>query len=159
MNKPAPTLADRVALMAATGGGVGYAPVAPGTFGSLWGPLLMYAWQLTGWPLPTSVLLGVVLFVIGVPICNRAAAVLHAKDPGCIVFDEIAAFPFVFAVVEVTWLSAAIGFAWFRLFDISKLWPGKRLEHLPGGIGVMADDTIAGIYAGIALWLTMWAIG
>ena len=107
----------------------------------------------------TGLLLAVPIFAIGVPICNRATAVLKAKDPGCIVFDEVAAFPQVFAVVEVTWLSAAIGFAWFRLFDISKLWPGKRLEQLPGGLGVMADDTIAGMYAGVALWTTMWAIG
>lgn len=149
---------DRALLLAATGGGVGYAPVAPGSVGSLWGPLMMFGWQQTGWPLWTSLLLAAALFAVGVPLCHRAAALLNAKDPGCVVFDEIAAFPLVFAAVEVTWLSAIVGFVWFRLFDVVKPWPCRRLEQLPDGWGVMADDAMAGVYAAAALWGTMWAV-
>lgn len=75
------------------------------------------------------------------------------------VFDEIAAFPLVFAAVPVNGPTALLGFAWFRLFDIWKPWPASRLDKLHGGLGIMADDAAAGVYAGIALCLTAWSLG
>jgi len=132
-------------------------PVAPGTFGSLWGPPL--AWGFQQLPQGVELLLSVLVLVIGVPICGRAARVLGQEDPGSVVFDEIAAFPLVFAAVPVNGPTALLGFAWFRLFDIWKPWPASRLDKLHGGLGIMADDAAAGVYAGIALCLTAWSLG
>jgi len=146
---------DRLVLALATGFGAGYVPYAPGTVGSLWGVLMMWGWQragLLGW-WNGALLAG--LLLIGVPLCERAARILAVNDPGAVVFDEIAAFPVVFAVVPLSPVSAAAGFVWFRLFDILKPWPIRWFDRLPGGWGIMADDLAAGLAAAIALWATM----
>lgn len=144
-------------MLLATGLGFGAAPKGPGTVGSLWGPPLAFGMQqagLAGWTWAAGALL---IAIVGVPICGRAAAILDKKDPGCVVFDEIAAFPLVFAWTEVTWETAILGFGLFRLFDIWKPQPIRRFERLPGGWGIMLDDLIAGMYAALALvLLTRW---
>ena len=150
------TLSGRIAVFVATGFGVGFAPFAPGTFGSLWG--LPLVWTLLKLPLFYRLGLPILLIIIGIPICGKAAKVLGVKDPGAVVLDEIAAFPVVFLAVLLghvpfTWITAGVGFVLFRLFDITKLWPARQLEFLPGGTGVMADDLAAGIYAGCLLGL------
>ena len=143
--------------MLGTGLGVGNAPVAPGTFGSLWG--LPLVWGLKQLPPTGYWAVAAMIVPVGVWACGRACRVMQKHDPGAVVIDEIAAFPIVFAAVDFTPWSAVLGFIWFRLFDISKLWPVKRLEELPGGWGVMADDLGAGVYAGAALWLTVYLTG
>lgn len=153
------SLADRAALLLATGLGIGYIPWAPGTFGSLWG--LAFVWGLMHLPVIASLVLALFAILLGVPLCGRAAKLLGKVDPGYVVFDEIAAFPIVFASVPAGWVrfdwqTALAGFLLFRLFDITKPWPARRLEHLPGGWGVMADDLAAGVYAGGALALVAW---
>jgi phosphatidylglycerophosphatase A len=75
-----------------------------------------------------------------------------------VVCDEIAAFAIVFALTPVTWMTAAVGFAWFRVYDIAKPWPISRLERLPGGWGIMADDLLAGVFAAAALHGTLWLL-
>ena len=75
------------------------------------------------------------------------------KDPGQVVFDEIAAFSVVFLFVPISLRSAILGFLLFRLFDVWKPWPARRLERLPGGLGIMADDFAAAVYAAGGLWL------
>ena len=151
------SLADRTVLWLATGLGVGNVSAAPGTLGSLWGPPLVWGMQeagLAGWTWGAAAL---VLVLAGVPICGRASVILRRKDPGCVVFDEIAAFPVVFAVTHVDWATALAGFALFRLFDVWKPWPIRRFEQLPGGWGVMADDLVAAVYAALGLWLASHA--
>jgi phosphatidylglycerophosphatase A len=95
------------------------------------------------------------IFLAGVAICHRAAREFNGKDPKQIVFDEIAAFPIVFLFVPINWATAIYGFIWFRLFDILKPWPIKKVESLPGGLGIMADDFVAGVYAAAALMFTI----
>ena len=112
---------------------------------------MVWVWQQAGWPLWSNALLGVVLFLVGIPLCTRAAQLMKAKDPGGIVFDEIAAFPFVYLFVEVTWFSAVVGFALFRILDILKPGPCAELDKLPNGLGIMADDSAAAIFAAFAL--------
>jgi len=124
--------------------------VAPGTFGSLVG--LPVAWGARQFPFGWQLAFAAAFFLLGIPVCRRAAELLHAKDPGAVVFDEIAAFPVLFLFAPFTWRSAIAGFVLFRLFDITKPSPCRRLERLPGGWGIMADDLIAGLYAGGALW-------
>ena len=95
----------------------------------------------------------VALFVVGVPLCTAAVKRLGGKkDPGCIVFDEIASLPITFFLVPMTEpLVVLAGFALHRLFDITKPPPARQLESLPDGLGIMADDVIAGIYSNLAL--------
>ena len=133
------------------GCGLGLAPVAPGTFGSLAGlPLAWGMWQLPEWG---RLLAPLLCFAVGVPICGFAARRLGLKDPGAVVFDEIAAFSVVFLAVEMNLATGVLGFVLFRVFDILKPWPVRQLERLPGGWGIMADDFAAAAYAGGILWL------
>ena len=150
------SLLDRVAWLYATGCGVGLAPKAPGTFGSLLGPLVVAGWQSLSRPMHESVIVTVAGILLGVAAAQRTARRCGLEDPGCVVCDEIAAFAIVFVMTPVTWTTAAVGFAWFRVFDIAKPWPIHRLERLPGGWGIMADDLLAGVFAAAALQGTLW---
>jgi phosphatidylglycerophosphatase A len=143
----------------ATGFGAGYVPLIPGTVGSLWGlPLVwLLQWGVAD-PLIRAVI-AAILFFAGILICGAAAKRFEKEDPGQIVFDEIAAFPIVFLFVPLSPLTAVIGFILFRFFDILKPWPIPKIERMPGGLGVMADDLVAGIYAAAGLLLTHQVLG
>jgi phosphatidylglycerophosphatase A len=103
------------------------------------------------------------LVVVGIPISTAAGRVLGGKkDNQAIIWDEIVTVPLVFLLVPLTsWKVAIVGFVLHRLMDITKPPPARQLEHLPDGVGVMADDVIAGLYACGALalvaWLNDWA--
>ena len=141
-------------LLVATCGGVGRAPVAPGTAGAALGvPLAMLTGAAATWaagPGGTSFALAA-LCLVGVPICSRAAALLgRGEDPGAVVYDEMVALPLVLLPVppaarSVACLAAA--FVLFRIFDIAKPFPCRRLERLPAGWGIMADDWAAAAWA------------
>jgi phosphatidylglycerophosphatase A len=155
---------QRVLVLIATGFGVGYARVAPGTFGSLLG--LPFAWGLcaAGWHPALFAALAAAVFLLGVWASTAAGAHFGRHDPPACVIDEIAAFPVVFGGVALglypfSLLSAALGFGLFRLFDIWKPPPVRALERLPRGWGVMADDLMAGVYAGVCLWVAMTLYG
>ncbi len=153
----------RLAVWLATGGGVGFVRWAPGTFGTLLG--LPLAWAISLLPLWGRVPAIVGLIAVGVPICSVAARRLGSKDPGAVVWDEIAAVPLTFAATSFDRspgsLAAvlALGFVLFRVFDILKPPPAGWLERLPGGWGIMADDLAAAIYAGACLHGLMWLLG
>lgn len=145
--------ADRLVLLLATGLGVGRLPASPGTFGSLWGlPLAMGLEPLKATPTVYTLSLAALLLA-GVPICGRAARLLELKDPGPVVYDEFASLPLAFIGVGLSWPVLIGGFLLFRLFDIWKPWPLRRMEQFPGGWGIMADDMGAALLAGVALWL------
>ncbi|WP_437225739.1 phosphatidylglycerophosphatase A family protein [Planctomicrobium sp. SH661] len=154
MSEPAATstapasLGDRALNILATGFGTGYFPRGPGTVGSLLGPPLIWLLGTDGTRPLITVLCGIVFFLIGIPICNAGIRVLHAKDPQQVVFDEIVAFFWVFLLVPINIGTAVSGFLLFRVFDILKPWPIRRLEWLPRGLGIMADDAVAGMIAG-----------
>lgn len=124
----------------------------PGTVGTLWG--LPLAWQLSlHAPAWLQGMVTLALVAVGVPLCTRAAAQLGGKkDPGSIVWDEIASFPIVFWGHAMTPLTLALGFVLHRLFDITKPPPTRVLERWPRGWGIMADDLMAAVYANLALW-------
>lgn len=153
---PPPEPGPFTGLMAAlaTGLGLGLIPVAPGTFGSLLGPPLV--WALRTIPsLPGQIVVSILVVAVGVPICGFGERWFRRRDPGGVVYDEIAAFPIVFAFAPFTWTTAVLGFVLFRLFDIVKPWPVRRLERLPGGWGVLLDDLAAGLQAAIALQIIL----
>ncbi len=145
------SLSDRLILLLATGFGLGYVPFAPGTFGSLAG--LPLAWGLQFLPVWGQILAAAICYAVGVPVCSRAARLLGEKDPGAVVFDEVAAFAVLFLGAGVNLVSAAVGFVLFRVLDVVKPWPARPLERLPGGLGIMADDFAAAVYAAGVLWL------
>jgi phosphatidylglycerophosphatase A len=150
----------------ATGLGVGFLRPAPGTLGALWGvPLWLAIAQLPGFAAQlAAITLGVAL---GVPICTRAARAIaardpaaDAKDPQSIVWDELATLPIVYACAPLasdTVAGLLAGFALHRLMDITKPWPCRQLESLPGGLGIMADDVMAALYAG-ATYHVAWRL-
>jgi len=145
-------VSDKVALLFGEGFGFGRAKKAPGTFGSLWGiPIGWAFWKLeVHWSVRLVVF--ALMFVPGIVICNRCATLRQTKDPGSVVWDEITAFPLVYLLLTLNWWWLLTGFALFRFFDIAKPWPIRSFERLPGGLGIMADDQIAGLYAGAILW-------
>jgi phosphatidylglycerophosphatase A len=149
---------DRLLCLVAAGGGLGYLPRAPGTYGSLLGPLLVGLAQWGGIAgLRDLALLGVIWFLLGTGLSSRAIRVSGIHDPQFVVCDEFFAFAWVYLWIPVTWPTAIAGFALFRLFDIWKPGPVGWAERLPGGWGVMADDAVAGLLAGGCLWgLVQW---
>lgn len=148
---------NQFVLFLATGCGLGWIPFAPGTFGSLGGLVLVYGLlQLPVW----GYVLGEMAFIaVGIWICTRAGQLMGRLDPPSVVWDEIAAFPIVFAAIPFNPWTAVLGFIWFRVFDIAKPFPINRLERLPRGWGVMSDDLMAGVYAALALRATIWLGG
>lgn len=148
-------LTSSVAGWLACGLGSGLAPVAQGTFGSL---AAILPWLLLRQlPLPWYVLALVLGLAVGVWACERAGRALGVDDHRSLVWDEfvgqwIALLPALLA----PWWAVAAGFALFRLFDVWKPWPIRWLDRrLKGGLGVMTDDVVAGIFAAIVLWLLL----
>ena len=143
-----------MALAIATALGVGYAPLAPGTFGSAVGLLIWFA--LPSSPLVQAAVI-VALFVMGSWSGSVAERHFGRTDPGHVVIDEVAGMLTTLFLVPVGWVGAIGAFFLFRISDIIKPYPANRLEALPGGIGIMADDVMAGVYANLALRLTLAA--
>ena len=147
----------RLAVFLSSAGYTGFVPFAPGTVGSIVG-LGVYAalrWAHAG-PL-VEVL--VIVALIGIGVWSATAAERHfgLDDPGPVVIDEVAGMLISLAFTNVAWPGAFAGLVVFRLFDILKPYPAGRLERLPGGLGIMADDVMAGIYANLALRALLWA--
>jgi phosphatidylglycerophosphatase A len=134
-------------LALATGAGSGYAPFAPGTFGSLVGLALWWAlWGLR--PGAYAAACGAAIGA-GIWAADRAERIFGKHDDGRITIDEVAGM-----LLSLAWLPdrpevGGVGFALFRLFDIWKPFPARNAERLPGGVGVMADDLAAGLYANL----------
>lgn len=152
---------QKVSLWIATGFGFGFAPKAPGTVGALWG--IPLAWAMLQLPdIGMRVVLLAVCYLIGIPLCTSAARTLGKKDPGEVVWDEIATVPIVLLFVEPRLAGRPeillLGFILHRIFDISKLPPINRLEKLPDGLGIMTDDVLAGIYGCTVMQLLLWCI-
>ena len=151
------TLRTRAGLVIATACGAGYAPVAPGTVGSAVGLLL---WLVLPGNLWLQLLAIVAVSVAGAWSGSVAEGHFNKRDPGQVVVDEVAGMMVTLVLNPISnpaWMIAA--FLLFRAVDIVKPFPVNRLERLPGGIGIMADDLAAGVYANLALRVGMWALG
>ncbi|MGE0883897.1 MAG: phosphatidylglycerophosphatase A [Blastocatellales bacterium] len=162
---------DWLAVVIATGGGAGFAPIAPGTWGSLVGLLIVYgliAAFKANVVLLQNLLIVVSVFLawIGIWAGTRAESVFGKKDSGQIVIDEVCGqvITFVFiapflATLGESWRWWMIpGFLLFRAFDIFKPFPINGLQSLTGGVGVMMDDIIAGIYAAALMSLALYFV-
>ena len=147
----------KIVEVIATVGYVGRLPIAPGTFGSAVG-LLIYSVTPT---LPLVIIfLGLIGFVLfSVWIAGEAEKLFAAKDPGCIVIDEVAGMLVTFFALPRTVFVGIAGFFIFRLLDILKPFPIKFLERqCPGGIGVVIDDVVAGLISNVILRIMLMII-
>jgi phosphatidylglycerophosphatase A len=171
----------RFALFIATAAGLGYIPIAPGTWGSLvgiavtWVNVYIANVNMRFVPPPANghwsdrapeanflanqFVLALIVLVIGLWAAHRAAKYFRENDPQSIVVDEVSGQIITYlglltaGPIPHSWKYLLLGFILFRVFDIWKPFPARQAESLPGGWGIMADDWIAGIYAAIGLWL------
>lgn len=139
---------NSIAIALATALGAGFAPKAPGTFGSAVGLLLW--WLLPASPVVQFVAI-VVVFAAGAWSGSVAERHFGKSDPGQVVIDEVLGQLITMWMNPVGWGGALAGFLLFRAMDIVKPYPANRLEALHGGLGIMADDAMAGVYANLAL--------
>ena len=142
----------RLAVLLATAGYSGYFPIAPGTVGSAVG-LLVYL--LVWWTASPAVEIALIvgLFAAGVWAGTVAERYFGGIDPGPVVIDEVVGMLITLAFIPVGISGAIAGFVLFRVFDVIKPFPAARFERLHGGLGVMADDAMAAIYANLSLRL------
>ena len=138
------------AVFLASGLGRGFFPVAPGTVGTVVGVVLyFFLSRLSSF---LYLITSTTFIFLSVWIADRAARHLRQKDPACIVIDEIAGFFITMVLVPWSWLNVGMGFLLFRLFDIIKPFPIRRIDRtVPGGWGIVLDDVLAGVYANIVL--------
>ena len=143
-----------LAVFLATCGYVGYAPVAPGTFGSAAGLAIFALVRASG---STYVELAtiVVLFAVGVWSGTEAEHHFGGVDPGPIVLDEVVGMLITLALLPVNAMGAFVGFIVFRALDVVKPWPSGRFERIPGGLGVMADDGMAAVYGNVVMRIAL----
>jgi phosphatidylglycerophosphatase A len=137
-----------IPIALATALGAGYMPIAPGTLGSAVGLLLWFLLPAPAW---TQLLAIALVMAAGTWSAGVAERHFGRHDPGQVVIDEVAGMLITLFLIPAGWFSAAVGFLLFRAADIVKPFPARRFERLPGGLGIMADDVMAGIYANLAL--------
>lgn len=148
----------RWAWWVATAGGVGRVPTAPGTAGSVVGLVaavlaartLSPAWY-------AALLLG--LFAVGVVAAQLVERTAPRKDPSWVVIDEVVGMMLALFLLPLRVGPVAAAFVCFRGFDIFKPFPIRRLEHQPGGWGIMLDDVVAGLYANVVVRGALWVLG
>jgi len=143
---------DKVVVCLATGFYTGNIPKAPGTFGTL--PGLFLCFFLDQMPLAGSMALLLILIGAAIGIADRAEKLFGEKDPGRIVIDEIVGMAVTLAAIPFTAYTATAGFLLFRVFDIAKPPPIRHIDRrLHGGLGIVLDDVIAGLFANLVLRL------
>ena len=132
--------------------GAGYLKPGPGTYGSAAAVLLWYTAAHIFPSTPTTLAIATTLAALiitsaGIPASTITAREASRKDPGFVVIDEVAGQLFALILMRPTWQQAALALLLFRLLDIFKPWPIRKLEALPEGTGIMLDDVAAGLIA------------
>ncbi len=161
------SIADRIRWLLITSGGLGCSPFAPGTVGTLGGVLVAVLLQVA---LPERTVLAwgiaaAVLFAFGCMQSDFVKRTWPKEDPGHFVLDEVVGYlvtVIVYALLAqkaVSPMAHTGAFFAFRAFDVLKIQPARKLEDLPGALGIMADDQMAGVYAGLALYFALPLIG
>ena len=143
------SLKQRLAFVFATGFGSGYSPVAPGTAGSVVG--LLFVWAMSTLSLPGQIAAVAAVTLLSMIAADIVAKSVGLKDPGLIVADEIAGMMVTMIAIPLSATSLLLGFVLFRVMDVVKPPPARQFEHFKGGVGIVADDLMAGVYAHLAL--------
>jgi phosphatidylglycerophosphatase A len=131
----------------------GYAPIAPGTAGSVVGLCLIF---ISSDPVVLGILI-VVVFILGVYLSSAFSTPDH-PDPSFVVIDEVVGMWVSLFLIPPTVLTCAVAFLGFRFLDIVKPFPARQAERLPRGWGIMTDDLVAGIYTNLAVRLLLLAM-
>ena len=140
----------------AFGLGTGASPYAPGTVGTLLGIPLVYL--LSQWSLWVYLLVTVLLIAIGIWVCDKTSKDIGVHDHGGIVIDEVAGYLVTMIAVPVNVWTLMAAFFIFRFFDIIKPWPiGWLDKQVQGGVGIMVDDLLAGVYGLAVIWIGIWS--
>lgn len=144
----------RFVLFLSSNAGLGYAPVASGTFGTLAG--IPAYWLLAKLPPALWLLTVVALFFLACWVSGEAGKIYGVVDDGRIVIDELVGYLVTIALLPFTWKAAILGFVLFRFFDILKPQPARYCDRkIKNGYGVVLDDVVAGLYAAFALRLIL----
>lgn len=150
-----PHLLRQPVHLLAFGFGAGLSPKAPGTCGTLIAVPIVLGVMHFGWT--AHLLFTIAACVAGIYICGESARRIGVHDHPGIVWDEIAGFAVTMLAARALWYWVLCGFVLFRLFDIVKPWPIREVDHsLGGGLGIMLDDIIAGIFAALVLLALQW---
>ena len=142
----------KLGLFLATCGYAGHVPLAPGTAGTLVGVAVFYGLRAFGGTAAEPAAI-VTLFAVGVWASGVAERHWQRTDPGPVVIDEVVGTLITLLWLPLTGLGVFVGFLVFRVLDVVKPWPAARFESLHGGLGVMADDAMAGVYGHLLLRL------
>lgn len=148
---------QRLSVFVASFGYVGFFPIAPGTAGSLAALGLFAFVRWVGMPVFELSMI-VAVFAIGIWAASGTEVALGRKDPGVVVIDEVLGMLITLAVMPLSIGGIMLGFLLFRILDVIKPYPAAQLEHLHGGLGIMADDAVAGIYSHLLLRLCVWLV-
>lgn len=139
------------------GFGTGLAPKAPGTFGTLPAIPLAAGWLMLDLPLWLNIAFAIILFLVGIPICDVTEKLLQRQDYGGIVWDEIAAMMLILFSIPISGVWWLVAFVLFRIFDALKPWPIRWFDaRVHGGFGIMLDDLIAAIFSLIILLTALY---
>ncbi|MDO3377434.1 phosphatidylglycerophosphatase A family protein [Geoalkalibacter halelectricus] len=148
----------RLLLLLATNGGLGNFPWAPGTVGTLAG--IPAFWLLARLPAPLYLLVWTALLILACWVAHEAGRYYGVVDDRRIVIDELVGYLVTVALVPFSWTTALLGFVFFRLFDILKVWPASWFDRrMKNGVGVVLDDVVAGLYGAAALHLCLAFLG
>jgi phosphatidylglycerophosphatase A len=151
---------QRLAVVLATIGPIGHLPVAPGTIGSLAAlPLLPGLAAVRDRSTLVYAAAIVVIVATAIWAAGRAEETLGGHDHSAIVIDEVAGMVVAGVLLPGTWAAAALAFVLFRLFDVVKPYPANLIDgRVEGGLGVVGDDLVAGLYAGLAGRFILWLL-
>ncbi len=139
------SMINRLAYFIASCGYAGYFPIAPGTVGSAVGVVFYLLLQASGFPWAMAVALAVAI-IAGIWAGDVVERTLDREDPSLVVVDELAGMLLSLWLIPLSWRGIVVGFLVFRLLDIVKPFPCRQAERLNGGLGIMTDDLIAGLY-------------
>jgi phosphatidylglycerophosphatase A len=150
--------ASLIVTALATWFGCGYSPIAPGTAGSLAALAIAILWHTAAAAGPMHFLVaGIVLMAPGIWAADRLAESMSKKDPGRVVVDEVIGQWITLAgATQLNWKSWTLAFLLFRVLDVLKPPPARQFESLRGGVGIVADDAMAGVYGALVLYLLGW---
>ena len=131
---------------------MGYCPIASGSLASLAGVLLYMAVSLS---LPLYLFFLTLVTVLGFWAAGKMEEVAGTKDPSCVVIDEVCGMMIACFMLPLSWPVMMTAYFLFRAFDMFKIYPAYKLEPLPGSVGIMMDDVVAGIYTNLIMHIAL----
>lgn len=146
----------KIALGLSAWFGTGLLPIAPGTFGTLAAVPIAFGLAYLG--IGYSAFIIAIVIAVAIWTSGRCQKILGSDDPSVVVIDEVAGFLLTMFLLPPSWLTFGLGFVLFRFFDILKPYPIRKVEKLRGGLGIVMDDLLAGIYAHFGIRIILFLL-